>query len=344
MTIWEAKETFEEKGIKYKFYDCYAGNNDKEFVLFNTAVLLPQGLSMRYAIYASDKSNWHILNLENTRDEFLDLVLETQQVRDEYYENECIKLHKATNKEEQCLIDSINKNLADLLLEKTTIDKTAFGMDLREIMNSKFLNELAERIHYKYLKSNMRVSNNVLKAFQLCKYYRDNDKENREAFSASNQIGVFLEYRTPALKSCSLSVKATLDKKHDDLAKVCLIVSLQYHNQNAKLQNIDLPIEYSKPMNLKEACDEINDSLLSPETLANQLNNVLSGRDDIKFFEKDMSYLVEYLPIDTNKPVKQMTMGEYKNEAIETIEEFKENFKESEHSLQEFQAHKKRHR
>ena len=118
MTIWEAKETFEEKGIKYKFYDCYAGNNDKEFVLFNTAVLLPQGLSMRYAIYASDKSNWHILNLENTRDEFLDLVLESQQARDEHYENECIKLHKATNQDEQCLIDSIDKNLAALLLEK----------------------------------------------------------------------------------------------------------------------------------------------------------------------------------------------------------------------------------
>lgn len=146
--IAKLRDKFDELGIAYHFYDCYAGHNDEDFVLFNTQVLIPLGVPIEKAFIASDKSNWLILN-ENPTEDSLNAIIEAQKELEDYVkENKEIKFNKSLKESiddtDRVFVDFVNKQLATFLLQKNITDESAFG---------KNLNEIKEEIETKYYKN-----------------------------------------------------------------------------------------------------------------------------------------------------------------------------------------------
>lgn len=150
--IAELRNKFDELGIVYHFYDCQAGHNDEDFVLFNTQVLIPLGVSIEKAFIASDKSNWFILN-ENPTEDSLNAIIEAQKDLEDYIkeENKEIKFDKSvkesifiTEDTDKVFVDFVNKQLATFLIQKNITNESAFG---------KSLNEIKEEIESKYYKN-----------------------------------------------------------------------------------------------------------------------------------------------------------------------------------------------
>ncbi|MBX7491274.1 hypothetical protein [Helicobacter turcicus] len=140
MTIQNAREVLEKRGVKYTLFDCYCGYNNENFALFNAIILQPKGLGLEYAIFASDKSEWNVLNPKNLRDENLAFALSTQQNKS--YENDAIKIHEAKNANEQELINNINKHLVILLDYPHLINKNQDIAELNEDFKDFFANEV----------------------------------------------------------------------------------------------------------------------------------------------------------------------------------------------------------
>ena len=128
-TISEVREEFDRLNINYTFYDCHAGSNNSSFTLFNAQVICPVGYSLDNAIYATDKSNWFVLNKESISKEKLHGLKEWQN-DGKFLElgipkiNKEIKIHRAGDEYSQNIIHTIDYDLARLLLRENITDKT----------------------------------------------------------------------------------------------------------------------------------------------------------------------------------------------------------------------------
>lgn len=143
MTIAEAREELDKLNIKYNFYDCHAGSNNSLFTIFNAQVICPVGYSLDNAIYATDKSNWFVLNKENISTRALDDLIDYQG-SGEFEEmnslsdliNKETKIHQAVDDYSQNIIHIINYHLARLLLRENITDKTFDGIPLKDYINN----------------------------------------------------------------------------------------------------------------------------------------------------------------------------------------------------------------
>lgn len=140
-TISEVREEFNRLNINYTFYDCHAGSNNSSFTLFNAQVICPVGYSLDNAIYATDKSNWFVLNKESISKEKLNGLKEWQN-DGKFLElgipkiNKEIKIHQAVDEFSQNIIHTINYYLARLLLIENITDKTFDGMPLNDYIDN----------------------------------------------------------------------------------------------------------------------------------------------------------------------------------------------------------------
>ena len=140
-TISEVREEFDRLNINYTFYDCHAGSNNSSFTLFNAQVICPVGYSLDNAIYATDKSNWFVLNKESISKEKLNGLKEWQN-DGKFLElgipkiNKEIKIHQAVDEFSQNIIHTINYYLARLLLIENITDKTFDGMPLNDYIDN----------------------------------------------------------------------------------------------------------------------------------------------------------------------------------------------------------------
>ena len=140
-TISEVREEFNRLNINYTFYDCHAGSNNSSFTLFNAQVICPVGYSLDNAIYATDKSNWFVLNKESISKEKLNGLKEWQN-DGKFLElgipkiNKEIKIHQAVDEYSQNIIHTINYYLARLLLRENITDKTFDGMSLSDYIDN----------------------------------------------------------------------------------------------------------------------------------------------------------------------------------------------------------------
>lgn len=143
MTISEIRGELDKLNIKYTFYDCYAGSNNSSFTIFNTQVICPVGYSLDNAIYATDKSNWFVLNKENVSTKALNDLIDYQG-SGEFKEmnslsdliNKEIKIHQAVDDYSQNIIHIINYHLARLLLRENITDKTFDEIPLKDYINN----------------------------------------------------------------------------------------------------------------------------------------------------------------------------------------------------------------
>ena len=140
-TISEVREELDRLNINYTFYDCHAGSNNSSFTLFNAQVICPVGYSLDDAIYATDKSNWFVLNKESISKEKLNGLKEWQN-DSKFLElgipkiNKEIKIHQAVDEYSQNIIHTINYHLARLLLIENITDKTFDGMSLSDYIDN----------------------------------------------------------------------------------------------------------------------------------------------------------------------------------------------------------------
>ena len=140
-TISEVREELDRLNINYTFYDCHAGSNNSSFTLFNAQVICPVGYSLDDAIYATDKSNWFVLNKESISKEKLNGLKEWQN-DSKFVElgipkiNKEIKIHQAVDEYSQNIIHTINYYLARLLLRENITDKTFDGMSLSDYIDN----------------------------------------------------------------------------------------------------------------------------------------------------------------------------------------------------------------
>ena len=140
-TISEVREELDRLNINYTFYDCHAGSNNSSFTLFNAQVICPVGYSLDDAIYATDKSNWFVLNKERISKEKLNGLKEWQN-DSKFLElgipkiNKEIKIHQAVDEYSQNIIHTINYYLARLLLRENITDKTFDGMSLSDYIDN----------------------------------------------------------------------------------------------------------------------------------------------------------------------------------------------------------------
>lgn len=140
-TISEVREELDRLNINYTFYDCHAGSNNSSFTLFNAQVICPVGYSLDNAIYATDKSNWFVLNKENVSNENINRLKEWQN-DSKFLElgipkiNKEIKIHQAVDEYSQNIIHTINYYLARLLLRENITDKTFDGMPLSDYIDN----------------------------------------------------------------------------------------------------------------------------------------------------------------------------------------------------------------
>ena len=140
-TISEVREELDRLNINYTFYDCHAGSNNSSFTLFNAQVICPVGYSLDDAIYATDKSNWFVLNKESISKEKLNGLKEWQN-DSKFLElgipkiNKEIKIHQAVDEFSQNIIHTINYYLARLLLRENITDKTFDGMSLSDYIDN----------------------------------------------------------------------------------------------------------------------------------------------------------------------------------------------------------------
>lgn len=140
-TISEVREELDRLNINYTFYDCHAGSNNSSFTLFNAQVICPVGYSLDDAIYATDKSNWFVLNKESISKEKLNGLKEWQN-DSKFLElgipkiNKEIKIHQAVDEYSQNIIHTINYYLARLLLRENITDKTFDGMSLSDYIDN----------------------------------------------------------------------------------------------------------------------------------------------------------------------------------------------------------------
>ena len=140
-TISEVREELDRLNINYTFYDCHAGSNNSSFTLFNAQVICPVGYSLDDAIYATDKSNWFVLNKESISKEKLNGLKEWQN-DGKFLElgipkiNKEIKIHQAVDEFSQNIMHTINYHLARLLLIENITDKTFDGMPLNDYIDN----------------------------------------------------------------------------------------------------------------------------------------------------------------------------------------------------------------
>ena len=141
MTISEIRKELDELNIKYTFYDCHAGSNNSSFTIFNAQVICPVGYSLDNAIYATDKSNWFVLNKESISKEKVNGLIEWQN-DSEFLElgipriNQEVKLYQAVDDYSQNIIHTINYHLAKLFLKENITDKTFDGMPLSDYIEN----------------------------------------------------------------------------------------------------------------------------------------------------------------------------------------------------------------
>lgn len=181
MTISEIREELDRLNINYTFYDCHAGSNNSSFTIFNAQVICPVGYSLDNAIYATDKSNWFVLNEERISKERVNDFIDYQGSI-EFYEmyssldlvNKEIKIHQAVDEYSQNIIHIFNYYLARLLLRENITDKTFDGIPLGDYIDNQ------KQIFKELLGEFTKYNENYVGELLMIKTLQDSNKNPRE--------------------------------------------------------------------------------------------------------------------------------------------------------------------